>query len=256
MAGLLATGTAILINGLALLGMAFILSRGFPWLRARPARHRAIILGIAFGVMTIGTMTMSYPMGPGIIGDLRHVVIAVAAIVGGPVPALVAAPPPWRTASFSAANRAAGIFGIAVAAGLSIGFAQIEAAEDAAEPCAVRRRAWRRPPRRCPLPRCSSRPCRRKQAVRIGALFFAYTVFVFPIGIVVIGGLLMSEERRAEEEAELKTLNATLSLQAAREQGVFESSGVAIAWVDLATGRLIRANPQYAKFTGYLRGRT
>ena len=41
------------------------------------------------------------------------------------------------------------------------------------------------------------------------------------------------------------------SIQAAREQGVFESSGVAIAWADLRTGRIIRANPQYVKFTGY-----
>ena len=34
MAEILSTGVAILISGLALLGMAFILSRGFPWLRA------------------------------------------------------------------------------------------------------------------------------------------------------------------------------------------------------------------------------
>ena len=111
--------------------------------------------------------------------------------------------------------------------------------------------SWRRPMPRCRSPPCSSRLCRRKQALRIGALFFAYTVFIFPLGIVVIGGLLEREQRRARDEAELRTLNAALSLQAEREQGVFESSGVAIAWVDLPTGRLIRANPQYAKFTGY-----
>ncbi len=90
-----------------------------------------------------------------------------------------------------------------------------------------------------------------EDAVRIGALFFSYTVFIFPLGIVVIGGLLEREQRRARDEAELRTLNASLSLQAAREQGVFESSGVAIAWADLRTGRIIRANPQYVKFTGY-----
>ncbi len=35
MAGLLAISYAILVNGLALLGMAFILSLAFPWLRTR-----------------------------------------------------------------------------------------------------------------------------------------------------------------------------------------------------------------------------
>ena len=90
-----------------------------------------------------------------------------------------------------------------------------------------------------------------EDAVRISALFFSYSVFIFPLGIVVIGGLLEREQRRARDEAELRTLNASLSLQAAREQGVFESSGVAIAWADLRTGRIIRANPQYIKFTGY-----
>ena len=88
-------------------------------------------------------------------------------------------------------------------------------------------------------------------AVRTSERFLGYMVFIFPIGIVVTGGLLEREQRRARDEAELRTLNTSLSLQAAREQGVFESSGVAIAWADLETGRIIRANPQYVKFTGY-----
>jgi diguanylate cyclase (GGDEF)-like protein/PAS domain S-box-containing protein len=250
MAGFLATGTAILINGLALLGMAFILSRGFPWLRARPARHRAIILGIAFSAMTMGTMTMSYSMGPGFIGDLRHVVIAVAAIVGGPIPALVAALTAMAYRILSGGQWVVAVLGIAVATGLSIGFVRLK---------------LRKTPRNLallgfvlasaiaslPIASLLFSTVSAEDAVRVSTRFITYMVFVFPIGIVVIGGLLQSEERRADEEAELKTLNATLSVQTAREQGVFESSGVAIAWVDLATGLLTRANPQYAKFTGY-----
>ncbi len=250
MAGLVATGTAILINGLALLGMAFILSRGFPWLRARPARHRAIILGIAFSAMTIGTMTMSYPMGPGFIGDLRHVVIAVAAIVGGPVPALIAALAAIMYRVGSGGQWATGLLGITITTGLSIGFARMKLPKTPRNfalfgvmlACAIAT---------LPVASLLFSSVSAEDAVRTSARFLSYMVFIFPIGIVVIGGLLESEDRRADEEAELRTLNASLSIQAAREQGVFESSGVAIAWADLGTGRIIRANPQYIKFTGY-----
>jgi len=40
MAQFFAMGAAVLTNGLALLGMAFILSRGFGLLRSRPERQR------------------------------------------------------------------------------------------------------------------------------------------------------------------------------------------------------------------------
>ena len=126
MAGFLAMSTAILINGLVLLGMAFILSRGFPWLRAWPELQRAIILGIAFSTMAVGSMMMSYPMGPGVIGDLGNVVMAVAAIVGGPVPTLVAATTAAVYRIYLGGQSAAAVFGIAVAAGLSVGFARMK----------------------------------------------------------------------------------------------------------------------------------
>ncbi len=194
---------------------------------------------------------MSYPMGPGIIGDFRNVVIAVAAIVGGPVPALVAAAAAAVYRIHLGGQSAAAVFGDRCRRRPGHRLRTDEAGEDAAESRLVRCRAGggQRLAAHC-------RPALLDRfavtdAVRLGALFFSYTVFIYPIGIVAIGGLLKSEERRADEEAELRTLNASLSLQSAREQGVFESSGVAIAWADLGTGRIIRANPQYVKFTGY-----
>jgi len=251
MAELLATGTAILINALALLGMVFILSRGFPWLRAQPARHRAIVLGIAFSAMTIGTMMMSYPMGPGLLGDLRNVIIAVAALVGGPVPALIASLAAVTYRILLGGQWGAGVFGIAIGAGLSIGFARTslpKTRRNLALFAVVMAAANAVLPIGAALLSSQVTP---EDALRSGALFFAYTVVLYPLGIVVIGGLLKDEERRANEEAELRTLNASLSLLAARDQSVFESSGVAIAWIDLANGCLISANPQYARFTGY-----
>ncbi len=250
MAGLLPTITAILINGLALLGMAFILSLGFPWLRTWPERHRAIVLGIGFGTMAIGSMMLSFPMGPGLIGDLRNVVIAVAAIVGGPVPALVAALAAVVYRIHLGGQAAAAVFGIAIAASLSIGFARTKLPRTP-QNLALLGVVMAIANASLPIAALLFSTVSLEQAVRVGAMFFALTVVTFPLGIVVIGGLLKSEERRANDEAELKALNATLSLRAAREQGVFESAGVAIAWADLATGRLIRTNPQYAKFTGY-----
>ncbi len=250
MAELLATSYAVLIDGLVLLGMAFVLSLAFPWLRTRPNGQRTIVLSIAFSAMVVGTMMNAYPMGPGIIGDLRIVVIAVAAIVGGPVPALV-------TAAVAAAYRihlggesAAAVFGIAVVAGLAIGFARMKLAKTPWN-LALFGVVLAAANASLPIAALLFSTVSPEEALRFGALFFSSTVFVFPLGIVVIGGLLEREQRRARNEAELRTLNASLSFQAAREQGVFESSGVAIAWVDLATGRLTRANPQYAKFTGY-----
>ena len=121
---LLAISYAILVNGLALLGMAFILSLAFPWLRTRSDWQRTIILSVAFSAMTLGTMMMSYSLGPGFISDLRHVVIAVAAIVGGPVPALIAALAAAAYRIHSGGQWTAGLLGIAVTTGLSIGFSQ------------------------------------------------------------------------------------------------------------------------------------
>ncbi len=250
MAGPLATSYAILINGLTLLGMAFILSLAIPWLRTRSDRQRTIVLSIAFSAMIIGTMTSAYPLGPGIIGDFRNVVIVVAAIIGGPIPALV-------TAAVAAAYRihlggesTTALFGLAAVVALSIGFARMKMAKTTRNLVVfgvvmATINAW------LPVALSLFSFLALETAVRVSALFFSYSVFVDPLGIVVIFRLLEREQRRARDDAELRTLNAALSIQAEREQGVFESSGVAIAWADLATGRIIRANPQYVSFTGY-----
>ncbi len=250
MAGLLATSYAILINGLVLLGMAFILSLAFPWLRTRSDWQRTIILSVAFGAMIIVTMMNAYPMGPGIIGDFRNVVIVVAAIVGGPVPALVTTAVAAVYRTYLGGESATALFGFAIVVTLSIGFARMKLAKTTRNlvmfgVVMATANAW------VPVAVLLFSTIPPEQAVRISALFFSYTVFVDPLGIVVIFRLLEREQRRARDEAELRTLNAALALQAERQQGVFESSGVAIAWADLGTGRIIRANPQYVEFTGY-----
>ena len=194
MAGLLATSYAILINGLVLLGMAFILSHLFPWLRTRSNRQRTIVLSIAFSTMTIGTMTNAFPMGPGIIGDLRNVVMAVAAIIGGPVPALVAAAVAAVYRTYLGGHSPAAIFGIAIGAGLAIGFAQSKLAKTPRN-FALLGAVMAVANASLPIAALVFSTVSPEDAVRIGALFFSYTVFIFPLGIVVIGGLLEREQR-------------------------------------------------------------
>jgi diguanylate cyclase (GGDEF)-like protein/PAS domain S-box-containing protein len=246
----LATGAAALTNVLAVLGMAFILSRGFSLLRGRLERERKAVLGIAFGVMAIGSMMMSFPMGPGIIGDLRNVVIAVAAIVGGPGPALIAAAAGAAFRIHLGGQSGAAVVGIVLAAVLSIGFASTKLAKTPRNltlfgiVLAIANSSL-------PLVTLRFSNLTLEQAIHIGVTVCIWAGVIYPIAIVVVAGLLGNEQQRAEDESELRTVNRTLSLEAARSQGVFERTAVAMAWSNLGTGRVVRANQQFAHFTGY-----
>jgi diguanylate cyclase (GGDEF)-like protein/PAS domain S-box-containing protein len=251
MTAFLAMGAAVLTNMLALLGMAFLLSRGFGLLRTRPERERKAILGVAFGVMAIGSMMLAFPVGPGIFGDLRNVVVAVAAIVGGPIPALITAAVAIAFRIHLGGEIGAGAVAIATAAGLSIAFASTKLAKTPRNLAlfgivlAIAISLF-------PLVAFILAPqTLEQQALHTSTTFLVFGGIVYPIAIVVVGGLLTSEQKRAEDEAELKTLNTALSLDAARSLGVFERTGVAMVWNDLGSGHIVRANPQFAKFTGY-----
>src|SRR3984957_11568106 len=251
MAAFVAMGAAVLTNMLALLGMAFLLSRGFGLLRTRPERERKVILGVAFGVMAIGSMMMAFPVAPGIIGDLRNVVIAVAAVVGGPIPALITAAVAIAFRIHLGGQIGAGTVGIATAAGLSIAFAWTKLAKTPRN-LALFGIVLAIANSLVPLVAFVLAPkTLEQQALHTSTTFLVFGAIIYPIAIVVVGGLLRSEQRRAEDEAELKTVNAALSLDAARSQGVFERTGVAMVWNDLGSGHIVRANPQFAEFTGY-----
>jgi diguanylate cyclase (GGDEF)-like protein/PAS domain S-box-containing protein len=244
-------GAAVLTNMLALLGMAFIFSRGFGLLRSRPELERKIVMGAAFGVMAIGSMMMSFPMGPGIFGDFRNVVVAVAALVGGPIPAVIAA-----TIAIAFRIHLGGQFGpaavgIATAAGLSIVFARTKLAKTPRNLALfgiVLAIANLLLPFVAFLVLASET---LEQMLHTSTTFLVFAGVFYPIVIAVVGGLLRSEQRRAEDESELRTVNAALSIDAARSEGVFERTGVAMVWNDLGSGLIIRANPQFAEFTGY-----
>jgi len=69
--------------------------------------------------------------------------------------------------------------------------------------------------------------------------------------MLLVGELFTRELRRIDEEAELRTENAQLSQSEQRSLGVFDLSCVAMAWGDVQTGLIIRANRKYCEFTGY-----
>jgi diguanylate cyclase (GGDEF)-like protein/PAS domain S-box-containing protein len=250
MTAFFAMGAAALMNVLAVLGMGFILSRGFAFLRNRLERERKVVLGIAFGTMAVGSMMMSFPMGPGVIGDLRNVVVAVAAIVGGPIPALMAATAAAAFRIHLGGQFGAAVVGIGLAAAVSIGFAGTELAKTPRNLALFGillaiTNSW------LPLAALRFSSLTLEQALRLGATASIFAGVLYPISIVLLGGLLTSEQRRAGDVSELRILNTALSLDAARSEGVFERTGVAMVWNDLGSGQIIRANPQFAKFTGY-----
>ncbi|CAN5352817.1 hypothetical protein BH10PSE7_BH10PSE7_24720 [soil metagenome] len=250
MSEFLSIAYAALTNTLALLGMGFILSRGFRWLRSRQERHRRVILGCGFAAMAIGTMLMSFPIGNGLIGDLRNAVIAIAAIVGGPVPALVAAAAAAIYRIHLGGQSAAAVLGMATAAAISIGFAKSTLPKTPFNLALFGVfLAFANSILLLAAPFYSA--LSMEAAMRAAMTLVIFGALLFPLVLVVIGGLLRSEQARADDEAQLRSANAALSLDAARTQGVFERSGVAMAWSDIKSGRMVRVNPQFAAFTGY-----
>ena len=215
MAALLTTGAAALMNLLVLLGMAFVLSRGFGVLRSRPKTQQTAIFSIAFGIMAVGSMMVSFPIGPGIIGDFRNAVIAIAAIIGGPIPALVAAAGAAAYRVYLGGQFTTAVIGIAIAAGLSIAFSLTKLPKSALN-LALFGVALAAGNALLPIVASllSSMPMSR--AFGVATTIFVVAVVLYPLAIMVIGGLLKSEQQRADDEAELRATNAALSLDAAR----------------------------------------
>lgn len=230
MSGHTATVTSALMNLLVLLGMAFVLSRGFGLLRRLPHAQRSTILGVGFAVMAVGSMMVSFPIGPGIIGDFRNAVIAIAAIVGGPVPTLIAAAAAAAYRVYVGGQHTTAVIGIAIAAGLSIGF------------------SWTRWPKTplnlalfgvtlaagnalLPIVASLGSALPMTRALEVAATIFIVAVILYPLAIVVVGGLLKSEQKRADDEADLRAANLALSLDAARvrREGLKVDLAVALA---------------------------
>ena len=250
MPSLSATSAGALMNVLALLGMAFLLSNCFGFLRSRPEGERTVSLAIAFGAMAVVSMMSSFPVGPGFVGDLRNVVIAIAAIIGGPLSALTAATAVIVLRINFGGQLTTAIFGIGLITALSIGFARLPVAKNSRNLALLGVLLAIANASMILIPWVQS-SLSIEVALRTGATFLALGVVIYPIAIVLLTSLLSREQHRADKEAELRNANTELSLESRRTQGVFERSAVALAWCDLQAGRIVRANPQFSHFTGH-----
>src|SRR4029078_2761279 len=110
------------LNLIVLLGMAFVLSRGFIVLRNRPRWERTLILWLGFGETALASMAVAFTIADGVIGDLRNAVIVIAALVGGPFAALVAASIAAAYGVYRGGHAGGALIGIAATAAIAIGF--------------------------------------------------------------------------------------------------------------------------------------
>jgi PAS domain S-box-containing protein/diguanylate cyclase (GGDEF)-like protein len=239
-----------LVNLLVLLGAAFVLSRGFRYKQSLPAALHPLASGLGFGLLAVSTMMDAFPIGPGLIGDFRNAVVAVAAVVGGPLAALIAAA--VAIAARIVIGGAVGLaaIGIAIGAALSIGFARLPFAR---RPLALALFGLALAAANALLPVIAAAIAGQSTA-GTGALALTILAIAgpaYPCVMVVMGGLLLDEQRRARDETELKRANAELAREAARGHGLFESAGVPMLWGDFRTGQVLRVNAAYADFLGY-----
>jgi diguanylate cyclase (GGDEF)-like protein/PAS domain S-box-containing protein len=246
-AGSLVEGAAN--NLLVLLGAAFLLSRGLAVVAGRPPWMRTALISAGFAVTAAIAMMLSFPIAPGVIGDLRNAVVAIAALSGGPVAALV-------TAAVAAAYRIllgghwpVAVGGIAATVLIAVGFVTAKVPR---RPANLAGLALVLAAVNASLPIAASliNPAGLADAGRIAAAILAPAAVLYPLTILLVGGFLSTELKRIDAEAALRSDNARLNENERRFREVFDLSSVAMAWGELATGRLVRVNAKYAELAG------
>ncbi|HVF93001.1 MAG TPA: sensor histidine kinase [Sphingomonas sp.] len=106
---------------LAMLGCAALLALTLPRVLELSGRRRELLLGAMFGAMAAACMLASFPIVPGIPGDLRNVVVATAALFAGPLGGLVAAAIAALARAWFGTFVWGGVLGIAIACALGLG---------------------------------------------------------------------------------------------------------------------------------------
>ncbi|QPC95919.1 PAS domain S-box protein [Mesorhizobium sp. INR15] len=237
-------------NVLVTLGCVFLLTRALPYLTRLPTRLRSLSLGIMFGGTVVASMLTAFPISEGIFGDMRNAIIAIAALSGGPIAAIVCA-------AFAVLFRIAmgGQFvgatsAILLCALLSIAFqwAPIKRTKTnlalfgvalAVLNALVPFLGWL----------MGTTPF--ATVIAVAEAIFGAAILFYPASIVLVAGLIAAELRRLDTEAGLRVQNAELTLSERRFLNVFDVSCIPMAWLDLKTRKFVRVNRQYEVFTGY-----
>jgi len=236
-------------NLLVLLGAAFLLSRGLAVVAGRPPWVRTALISAGFAATAVIAMMLSFPIAPGVIGDLRNAVIAIAALSGGPVVALVTAVAAAGYRILLGGHWPVAIGGIAATALIAIGFVSVNVPRRAANLVGLAL-VLAAVNASLPIAAALLDPARLADAGRIAAAILAPAAVLYPLTILLVGGFLATELRRLDDEAALRSDNARLNENERRFREVFDLSSVAMAWGDLATGRLVRVNAKYTELAG------
>jgi PAS domain S-box-containing protein len=241
---------SVSFNLLVLVGLTYLLSR---LEAARPDFRRAYAgaaFGIAAGGIAVILMLASFYSSRGLLIDLRSVVLLMAGTLGGPVAAIVA------TAIATAARLAIGganypllALGMGTFLVLGVGAWAVGAGNSFRSLLALG------------LILAALRPAVVAMAGWLGWLdpavaraflteTFPPTALFYPAGVVIMGSLLRFEFSRAGKTAGLQSENRELALRDARYRAIFETSSVAMMWME-KDGHIIRVNQRMADFVGY-----
>jgi LytS/YehU family sensor histidine kinase len=162
-------------------------------LRLLSATKEKIALGGGFGALALVSMLVSFPIAPGVVGDYRNAVVAVAAIVGGPVPAIITVAAACAMRIPLGRHWITACGGIIIAGAMSVWFAATSI------PRTTRNLGLFGLALACAnalLPIVAGAGAGKfSEVVQIAESILLYASVTYPVGVILIGGLLQRELR-------------------------------------------------------------
>jgi len=238
-----------LTNVLVTLGGIFLLTYFLPTLSRFTRRTRQLLLGPLFGLIVIASMSAAFPIAPGIFGDLRNAIIAVAAVAAGPLAAVVCTAVALVFRVALGGQVIGALIGLVLCTVLSLVFCALPLRKSALN-LALFGVALAVGNALVPLVGLLAGGASSSLLTIAGIILIA-GLGLYPVGIMLMAKLLEREVARLDFEANLTTTNRVLSVSERRFRDVFDLSCVPMAWVDLRTRRFVRVNREYEVFSGY-----
>ncbi len=237
-------------NLLILVGLTYLLSRLEV---ARPAFRTALWggpFGVAMGGIAVILMLASFEARGGFLLHLSSAPLVMAGLLGGPLAAIIAAALATSVRlAMGGANHvligmimplfaAFGVVAWAMGIGTSLrGLLAIGVALAMLRPMLIlitRWTGWLDP----------------AAAHSLFTDILPFTSLFYPAGVVAMGSLLRFEGRRAGQTAGLRSELRELAERDARYSAIFESSSVAMIWME-KDGRILSANQSMCDFIGH-----
>ncbi len=240
----------VFTNVFVTLGGLFLLSRALPLLLGKPRWLQQILLGLMFAATAVAAMLNGFPIAPGIYGDLRVAIIAVAAMTTGPAATLICLVVTGVMRVSMGGAVAGALIGLVVCTALSLGFRMLP----------VRKTPWTLAAfgfflavvnTAVPFTSVLAGTGTVAAAVPVALAIFACSAGLYPAAIAIVTTLLRREIERIDEEAGLLARHAEMVTSTKRFTDVFDLSCVPMAWVDLTSRRFLRVNREYERFTGF-----